>query len=102
MCGFFVGCLAVVFVSKMTFKRRKSTSRRYSSCRYNSLKNRTLFSTVHPLRLVDRTTTPYFGGNIYKLFDVNSAYKLRPAMNARGSDCFLMCYANNQYIRTVS
>ncbi|OQR98836.1 calcium/calmodulin-dependent protein kinase, partial [Thraustotheca clavata] len=61
---------------------------RYSNFRNNSLKNRALFSAVHPLRHGKRITTSSFGGNIYILFDLSSAYKARPAMNVHGSGCF--------------
>ncbi|OQS06905.1 hypothetical protein THRCLA_01066 [Thraustotheca clavata] len=77
-------------------KKPKSKRIRYNSFRYNSLKNRALFSVVNLLRQSDITPGSSFGGNIYRLFEMNPAYKARPAINARGVDCFLLCYANDQ------
>ncbi|EQC38895.1 hypothetical protein SDRG_03853 [Saprolegnia diclina VS20] len=67
----------------------------YASFKYNSLKNRALFTVAHPLRTSDAKLGTSYGGLMYALFDWNPRYKAVPTMNLRGADCFLLCYCND-------
>ncbi|EQC28234.1 hypothetical protein SDRG_14057 [Saprolegnia diclina VS20] len=69
----------------------------YHSYRYNSLKTRAFITPVHPLRLGEHLGVS-FGGSIYSVFEMRMQYKKTPTMNARGSDCFLLCYRNSDLV----
>ncbi|KDO24947.1 hypothetical protein SPRG_09591 [Saprolegnia parasitica CBS 223.65] len=101
-----VGCVYIAFVALLPLtygfvagyiRTPRAPPIAYDSFRYNSFKTRALITQVHPLRLGEHVGLS-FGGSIYSVFEMHMQYKKTPTMNARGSDCFLLCYRNNALV----